>query len=119
VLNFQWTNSGQATKPESGGWVTSQTPKAGPVVDPRAGLMGWTAAYKTELPCWGRNWPNRLTDIGQNICCLVKTIALTTLHELIELHQLPVATFPVYRRNQILLTSQSPSETTSKLPLVY
>jgi hypothetical protein len=36
----------------------------------------------------------------------------------IELPQTPFATCPVDRRNQILLTSQSPGETTSEFLLV-
>jgi hypothetical protein len=35
-----------------------------------------------------------------------------------ELSQVPVATCPVDRRNQILLTSQLSDETTSELPLI-
>jgi hypothetical protein len=35
-----------------------------------------------------------------------------------ELPQAPVATCPVDRRNKILLTSQSPNETTSEILLV-
>jgi hypothetical protein len=37
-------------KAESGGGVTSQPPKVGQVVDPRADLMRQRAAFKTELP---------------------------------------------------------------------
>jgi hypothetical protein len=36
----------------------------------------------------------------------------------IKLPQIPFATCPVHRKNQILLTSQSLGETTSELPLV-
>jgi hypothetical protein len=43
-------NMAQATKAESGSMVTSQTPKAGQVVDPRADLVGQRATFKTELP---------------------------------------------------------------------
>jgi hypothetical protein len=39
--------------------------------------------------------------------------ALTTLHKLAELPQLPIANCPTDRRNQILSTSLSPGETTS------
>jgi hypothetical protein len=57
---------------------------------------------------------------GNTAASLVKTTtALATLHDLAKLLQLPVATNSVDRRNQILLTSQSPSETTSELPLVH
>jgi hypothetical protein len=38
------------------------------------------------------------------------TTVLTTLHELADIPHLPIATFPVDRNNQILLTSQSPDE---------
>jgi hypothetical protein len=47
------------------------------------------------------------------------TIALTTMHKLADILQHPIATILVDRRNQILLTSQSPGETISELPLVY
>jgi hypothetical protein len=49
----------------------------------------------------------------------VKTTALTTLHEPAELPQLPIATCPVDRRNQVLLISQSLAETTSEFPRVH
>jgi hypothetical protein len=45
------------------------------------------------------------------------TTALTTLHELAELPQIPIATCPVDRGNQILLITQSPGEAASELPL--
>jgi hypothetical protein len=44
----------------------------------------------------------------------LKTTALTTLHELAVLPHLTIPTNLVDRRNQTLLTSQSPGETTSK-----
>jgi hypothetical protein len=47
------------------------------------------------------------------------TMALTTLYELAELPQLPIAICLMERRNQILLTSQSPGETTSEFLLVH
>jgi hypothetical protein len=40
-----------------------------------------------------------------------------TLHELTDFSHLPIATHPVDRRNQILLTSQSLDETKSELLL--
>jgi hypothetical protein len=71
------------------------------------------------LPCWGRSWPE-LQLYSDHSCHLVKiTIALTTLHKLEELPQLQIATCPVNRKNQILLTSQSLGETTSELLLVH
>jgi hypothetical protein len=48
----------------------------------------------------------------------VKTTTLTNLLELAELPHLPVATNSMDGRKQILLTSQSPGETTSELLLV-
>jgi hypothetical protein len=60
--------------------------------------MGWNAEATSE------NWD------------AVKTTSdLTTLHKLVVL---PQANCSVDRRNQILLTNQLPSETTSQLPLV-
>jgi hypothetical protein len=71
-------------------------------------------------PCWGRNWPNRVAAEGPHSCCLVETTtALTTHHELTDLPHLPIATCPVDKRNQILLTSQSPGKTTSELLFVH
>jgi hypothetical protein len=62
-------------------------------------IQNWTAP-----PCWGRRKTNRVVAVGQLSCRLVKkTRALTILHELAELLQLPTATCPVDRRNQILL----------------
>jgi hypothetical protein len=49
---------------------------------------------------------------------MVKTTVLNTFHELAELPQAPIATYPVDRKNKILSTSQPPGETTSKLLLV-
>jgi hypothetical protein len=49
----------------------------------------------------------------------MKTTALTSLHELAVLPHLTIPTKLVDRRNQILLTNQSPGETTSELLLVY
>jgi hypothetical protein len=45
--------------------------------------------------------------------------ALTTLQELAVLPYFTISTNTVDRRNQILLISQSPGETTSELPLVH
>jgi hypothetical protein len=44
---------------------------------------------------------------------------VTTLHKLADSHHLLIAINPVDRRNQRLLTSQSPYETISELPLVH
>jgi hypothetical protein len=48
--NCQWRKMGKLTKTESGGVVTSQLPKVGPVVDPWADLMTLRVVLKTELP---------------------------------------------------------------------
>jgi hypothetical protein len=47
------------------------------------------------------------------------TTALTSLHELADLPQFPIAINGMDRRKQILLTSWSPGETKSELLLVY
>jgi hypothetical protein len=73
---------------------------------------------KTKLNCptlLGRSRPNRVTNEGQKSCCLVKTATtLTTLHKLADLTHFPIATNPVDRRNQILITSKPPGKTTSE-----
>jgi hypothetical protein len=84
-------------------------------------LISWDRGQHSKLNCTTllREELNRVAAEGQRSCHLVKRkTALTTLHELTDLHHLPVATNPVNRRNQILLTSQSAGETTSELPLV-
>jgi hypothetical protein len=50
VPNCQRKNVDKATKAEGRDGVTSQPPKVGRGVDPRAGLVGQMAVYKTELP---------------------------------------------------------------------
>jgi hypothetical protein len=100
--------------------VTSQPSKVGQVVDPRADLMGQRTVFKTELPHFAGGEADQTVAVeGQCSPCLVKTTALITLHKLADLNHLSIATNPVDRRNQILLTSQSPGETTSKLMLVH
>jgi hypothetical protein len=70
-------------------------------------------------PFWWRSWPNRVAVEGQcSYCLVIITTALPTLNELSELPQLPIAICSVHRRNQILLISQSPGETTWELQLV-
>jgi hypothetical protein len=91
------------------------------VVDPRADLVGQRAVFKTELPHLAREGADQtIVAEGQYNCCLVKTTAaLTTLHKLADLSHFPIAITPMDRRNQILLISQSPGETTSELLLVW
>jgi hypothetical protein len=116
---------GRGTKAERGGRATVQPPKAGQVVYLRADLIGQRAVFKTELPHLTRGGADQTVAAGgQCSCCLVKTTmkittALTTIHEVADLPHLPIATNPVDRRNQILLTFQSITETTSELPLVH
>jgi hypothetical protein len=40
----------RGTKADNGGGATSQPPKVGQVMDPRAGLVRQRAVLKTELP---------------------------------------------------------------------
>jgi hypothetical protein len=92
----------------------------GQVVDSGADLMKQRAVTKTEFPQPAGEKLTRVVPEGQHSCCMVKiTTALTTLHKLANLPHLPIATNPVDRRNQILLTSQSPGETTLEIPLVH
>jgi hypothetical protein len=83
VPNSQWTNVGKATKAESRRGTTSQPPKAGQVVDPRA--VSWHGGQYSKLNCstlLGEEL-TRVVAIGQYSCHLVKTTtALTILHEL-------------------------------------
>jgi hypothetical protein len=89
-------------------------------MDPKADFVGQRAVFKTELlPLAGGGADQTVTAEKQCSCHLVKTMtALITLYELADFPHLPVATNPVDRRKQILLTSQSPGETTTQLPLV-
>jgi hypothetical protein len=71
--------------------------------------------YSTLL---GRSWPNRATAEEQCRYCLLQKTTLTALHELAGLSHLTIPTNLVNRRDQILLTNQSPGKTTSELLLV-
>jgi hypothetical protein len=104
----------------SGGRATRQLPKVGQVVNPRAGLLGQRAVFKTELPHLVGGGDNQtVAALGKHSCCMLKTTtALTTLHKLAELLQFSIATCSVDIRSQILLTRQSPGGTTSELLLV-
>jgi hypothetical protein len=133
VLNSQWKNTGQATK----AGVTNQTPRGGKLASSKVGqqatLPKWSKWWVPEViswdrgsiqnwiapPCWQSSWPNRDETEGQCSCCLVKTTALPTLYELSNSFCLPVETSLVDRKNQILLTSQSPGETTSEFLLIH
>jgi hypothetical protein len=57
--------TGQSTKGEQG-WITDL------ISGTEGSIQNWIAPLG-----WGRSWPNRAE--GQHRCCLVKTIALTTL----------------------------------------
>jgi hypothetical protein len=73
------------------------------MVDLGSDLLGKRAEFKTELPHLDKSRADQTT--------------LIILHELAELPHHPIATNSD-RRNLILLTNQSPSETTSELLLV-
>jgi hypothetical protein len=145
-VNSQWTNAGKTTKLRVGvrrqaklpeeplapsrdqerhkvweqGWGNRPTSQSGAGV----GLQDWSHGTEVSIQNriaspWGvRTWTNRVAAEGQCSCSLVKTTAMTTLHELVELPHLTIATNAVNRRNKILLRTQSPAETISELPLV-
>jgi hypothetical protein len=143
--NSQWTNAGKASNGESRNGVTSQSPKGFSSTQLRSGKaqrliagMGWHANLPKQSrwwtlesisgtegsiqnwiapPCWG-SLPNRNAAEGQHSCSLLKTTALTTLHDLPVLPHCTIPTNLVDRRNQILLSSQSPGEPTSELLLI-
>jgi hypothetical protein len=115
--NSQGTKVGQGTKAESRGGTTSQPPKAG---------LWWMA----ELVSWDSklNCPTLLGEELTRQSCSSRAMQLLSgknnnrFHHLAqtgsELPHVPIATCPVDRRNQILLTSQSPDKTTSEPLLV-
>jgi hypothetical protein len=83
-------------------------------------LISQRTVFKTKLPTLLGEELTRVAAGGQHSCPLVKTTtALTKLHELEELPHLKIAMSPVDILNQILLTSQSPGETTSESLLVH
>jgi hypothetical protein len=90
--------------------MTSQPPKEGQVVDPRADFMGQRAVLKTKLS-------DLSGGVAEQIELQLTAKVLTTLYKLRDLPHLPIATNHVDRSYQILLTSHSPGET-SELPLV-
>jgi hypothetical protein len=98
----------QAYLPKQGMWWILEL-----ITGTQGNIQTWIAPS-----CWGRSWPNRAAAEGQLICCLVRTTFLTTLHKLAVLPHLTILTNLVDRRNQILLTTQSPGETTSEFLLV-
>jgi hypothetical protein len=57
-------------------------------------LNSWDRGQYAKLNCPTllREELTRVAAEGQHSCCLVKTTALTTLHEQADLHHLPVAT---------------------------
>jgi hypothetical protein len=94
--------------------MTSQPHKAGQVVDLKADLWGRGKYSKLNCSTLLREELTKVAAEGQCSCCLVKTpTVLTTLHALADLPHLPMATNLVNRRNHIILTRQSPSETPS------
>jgi hypothetical protein len=99
--------------------MTSQPHKAGQVVDLKADLWGRGKYSKLNCSTLLREELTKVAAEGQRSCHLVKTTGLTTVHKLAVLPHLTILTNLVDRRNQILLTSQSPGETTSHLLFVH
>jgi hypothetical protein len=68
-------------------------------VDPRADLLGQRAAFKTKLPhlAGGGAYQTKL-QLKDNNYWLVKTTALTTLHDLANLPRLTISIKLVDRR---------------------
>jgi hypothetical protein len=86
------------------------------MVDLRAYLVGQKAASKTELPQLAEGEADQTAAAeGQHSCHLVKTITALTRQTYLtsQLQQ------PCGQKDQILLTSQSPHETTLKFLFVH
>jgi hypothetical protein len=91
----------------------------GPVVDPGAGLVGVREVLKFELPHLAGGRDDQSCSYRAMQLLLGKNKSSDHLAWTgSELPRTPFATCPVDKRNQILLTSQSPGENTSECLLV-
>jgi hypothetical protein len=107
---WEWRQEQQANLPKPGRWWIPQ-------------LVLWNRGQYSKLNC-----PTLLGEEPTKQTCSYRATQLppgennSSEHPAwtgSEVPQLPIATYPVDRMNQILLTSQSPGETTSELPLVH
>jgi hypothetical protein len=147
ALNSHWTNVGKPSNAENGDRATNQSSRGAVNTQLRSGktqrlwvglgqqdnvpkqgrwwilelISGIEGSIQNWIapPCWGRSWQNRTAAEGQRSCCLVKTIALTIPHTSCQSLLTSQFNLSCVQMDEILLTSQSPGETTSEFLFVH